>query len=173
MSPRKTKLATRLKDIPIEEQSRPEDFFLNGVDQADSKILEEIAQTPVLTAADATLPDWFSESFDGQLAVDVMQTERDIIIQAAVAGIRSEDLDVELSNDMVTIKGVRRAKYEVGDNEYLIRECYFGGFSRSIILPVDILHDKVRATLELGLLTIILPKSNRPRHSKISVQDVN
>lgn len=139
----------------------------------DARLLEEIAQKPVMTADGQATPDWFTESFDGQLTVDVYQTTKDIIIQAAVAGVRAEDLDLELSNDMVTIKGIRRMKYEVADDTYLIRECYFGGFSRSIILPVDILHDKVRATLELGLLTVILPKSNKSRHSKISVQEIN
>lgn len=137
----------------------------------DAKLLEEIAQKPSLDGQPTQ--DWFAESFDGQLTVDVYQTDKDIIIQAAVAGVRGEDLDLELSNDMVTIKGVRRMKYEVADDDYLIRECYFGGFSRSIILPVDILHDKVRATLELGLLTVILPKSNKSRHSKISIQEIN
>jgi HSP20 family protein len=166
MPPKKSKINQR-------ETSDPEDFFMNLVDDnADAKLLEEIAQKPSLDGR-AAAQDWFAESFDGQLTVDVYQTDKDIIIQAAVAGVRGEDLDLELSNDMVTIKGIRRMKYEVADDDYLIRECYFGGFSRSIILPVDILHDKVRATLELGLLTVILPKSNKSRHSKISVQEIN
>lgn len=166
MAPKKLKFAPS-------KVSNPEDFFLQLSEQdPDATLLEEIAQKPLMTEA-AEQEEWFGQSYDGQLSVDVFQTNKEIIVQAAVAGVRSEDLDLELANDMITIKGVRRMKIPVADDDYLIRECYFGGFSRSIILPVDIQHDKVRATLELGLLTVVLPKSNRPRHSKITVQEID
>lgn len=167
MSPRKK------KDAKVtEEVSNPEDFFSNlSAQDQEASLLAEIAQKPSLLQAENE--DWFAQTYDGQLSVDVFQTDKDIIVRAAVAGVRAEDLDIELASDMITIKGVRRMQQEVADQNFMIRECYFGGFSRSIILPVDIQHDKVRAALENGLLTVVLPKSDRPRHSKIAVQEIN
>lgn len=167
MSPRKKK-GSKI----VEEISNPEDFFsqLSAQDQ-EASLLAEIAQKPSLLQTENE--DWFAQTYDGQLSVDVYQTDKDILVRAAVAGVRAEDLDIELASDMITIKGVRRMQKEVKDQDFMIRECYFGGFSRSIILPVDIQHDKVRATLENGLLTVVLPKSDKPRHSKIAVQEIN
>lgn len=178
MSPKKIQFSSRLKDIKIEEKNfaQAEDFF-GGYGQAepDNHVLQDLAEQAVSAPAGTAVPseDWFAQTYEGQLSVDVFQTDKEIIIQAAVAGVHGEDIDLELANDMITIKGVRRTKRVVQDDDYLIKECYFGGFSRSIILPVDIQHDKVRATLEQGVLTIVLPKSTTSRHSKISVQEIN
>lgn len=167
MSPRKKKDAKT-----TEEVSNPEDFFSHvSTQDQEANLLAEIAQKPSLLQTENE--DWFAQTYDGQLSVDVYQTKKNILVRAAVAGVRAEDLDIELASDMITIKGVRRMQKETGDEEFMIRECYFGGFSRSIILPVDIQHDKVRATLENGLLTVVLPKSDRPRHSKIAVEEIN
>lgn len=114
-----------------------------------------------------------NESYEGQLAMDVYQDKKNIYIKAAIAGIRPEDIDIQLNNDMITIRGKRQLYHEnVDDEDYYIKECYWGGFSRSIILPVDIKTDQVQATIEDGLLTITLPKSKRPRHTKIKVKQV-
>jgi len=75
-----------------------------------------------------------------------------------VAGVRSEDLDVSISNDLVTIRGARRRENIVEDEDYFTQECYWGGFSRSIVLPVDVLSEKADATMKNGILTITIPK---------------
>ena len=102
--------------------------------------------------------DWLSEDFSGQLAVDVYQTEKDIIIKSTIAGVRPEELDISINNDMVTIRGRREKETEADDVEYFYKECYWGGFSRSIILPTEVKVDKVQSNLKNGILTIILPK---------------
>jgi HSP20 family protein len=113
------------------------------------------------------------ENFDGQLAVDVLQTDKDIIITSTVAGVSKKDLDINMHGDMITIKGIRRHHFsEVAADDYFIRECYWGGFSRSIILPLDIVQDGISATLEQGVLTIRLPKSQRSHNAKIEVKEL-
>lgn len=112
------------------------------------------------------------EIYEGQLAVDVYQDEKNVYIKAAIAGIKAGDLDISLDNDTVTIRGKRQACEAVNEENYFVKECYWGNFSRSVILPVDIKQDQVRATIQNGILTIILPKSKRPRHSKIKVKEI-
>ncbi|MCW1930059.1 MAG: Hsp20/alpha crystallin family protein [Candidatus Kerfeldbacteria bacterium] len=114
------------------------------------------------------------EEYDGQLAVDVFQTDASIIIQSAVAGVNIEDLDIAINGDMITIKGRRQAQYgHIPSEKYFIEECYWGSFSRSIILPFDVLHDDISATLDNGILTITLPKAKKSQHAKISVKQLD
>lgn len=115
--------------------------------------------------------EWLEEDFSGQLAVDVYQTDKEIIIESTIAGVRPEDLDISLTNDMVTIKGFRRHEQTVADEAYLFRECYWGGFSRRIILPVEVRSDRVSASMKDGILTVVLPKLERPRPKSIKVEE--
>lgn len=95
---------------------------------------------------------------EGQLTVDVLQTEHEVIIQSTVAGVSSEDLDISLAKNMVTIKGKRHNKEIAAPAAYDHQELYWGSFSRSIILPLDVDVEKARAVIKNGLLTIKLPK---------------
>lgn len=114
---------------------------------------------------------WLNENFEGQLAVDVFQTENEIVIQSTLAGVRVEDIDIAVNNDMVTIRGIRKRDRDVKPDAYFYQECYWGGFSRSIILPVDVKNDKVAATLKNGILTVTLPKADKPQVKAIEVQE--
>ncbi len=114
--------------------------------------------------------DWLEERYDGQLAVDVFQTPDSIVIQSTVAGVRSEDLDVAVSNDLVTIRGVRHNDQQVDDEQYFTQECYWGGFSRSIVLPVDVLSEKADASMKNGVLTITIPKVKTAKTQVLKVK---
>jgi len=105
--------------------------------------------------------DWIEEDYSGQLAVDVYQTKDDIVVKSTIAGVKPEDIDVSINNDMITIRGKREKDYEVTEEDYFYHECYWGGFSRSIILPCEVKVDKVRASIKNGVLTIILPKATK------------
>ncbi len=111
---------------------------------------------------------WLDEDYEGQLSVDVYQTAKDIVIKSTIAGIRPEDIDITINNDMVTIRGTRHQETEVDKDNYLFQECYWGGFSRSIILPQSITAAKVHSTLENGILTIRLPMA--PQTKKVNVK---
>jgi len=107
---------------------------------------------------------------EGQLTIDVYQTPEDIIIKSTIAGVKPEDLDVSINNDMVTIKGERKREEEISQDDYYYQECYWGAFSRSVVLPTDVLADKVEASLKNGILTIKLPKAAKDQTKKIQVR---
>lgn len=111
-----------------------------------------------------------SENGEGQLTIDVYQTDNDIVIKSTIAGVKPEDLDVTINNDMVTIRGERKNEEEVSEDNYYYQECYWGGFSRSVILPVDILSEKAEASMKNGILTIRLPKADTTKTKKIQVR---
>lgn len=110
------------------------------------------------------------ESGEGQLTIDVFQTDEDIVIKSTIAGVNPEDLDVSINNDMVTIKGERKFEEEVSEENFYYQECYWGSFSRSVVLPVDVIAEKIEAALKNGILTIKLPKADTNRTKKIKVR---
>ncbi|SRR3989338_8854752 len=120
-----------------------------------------------------TLPDWMSEPtshpistepwlspLEGQLSVDVLETEQNIIIRSAIAGVKAEDLDINVTQDTVTIHGKREEGCHASDAETAhVQECYWGNFSRSIVLPCHIRPDEAEAMIKNGILTITLKKA--------------
>jgi len=121
--------------------------------------------TPVL--AEEKKEQW--PQLEGELAVDVYQTDSDLVIQSAIAGVKPTDIDISIDDDVITLKGERkRLTDEEGD--YFYQECYWGPFSRQIISPVEIDPGRVDATLKEGILTIKIPKITRDKKSKIIVK---
>lgn len=113
--------------------------------------------------------EWINE-YEGQLTLDVYQTKDNVMIRSTIAGVTEEDLDITIANDMVTIKGERKKPEEVRPEDYFYQECYWGPFSRSIILPVDIDVENVAAELKDGILTVVLPKAAKAKTKKIKVK---
>ncbi len=106
---------------------------------------------------------------EGQLSVDVLETEQHVIVRSAIAGVRSEDLDITLYDDTLTIRGSRETQQIHDQHELIVQECHWGAFSRSIILPCHVDPDCVEAVLRRGILTITLKKVAADK--KISVHD--
>lgn len=111
---------------------------------------------------------WFEP--EGQLVVDLYETEKDIVIRSAIAGIKPDDLDITIENDMVIIKGSREKHFEEKDANYFYQECHWGSFSREIILPVEVNAGQAEATMKDGVLKIKIPKIEREGLKKISVK---
>lgn len=111
-----------------------------------------------------------TEEEDGELPVDMYQTRDAIIIRALVAGVNPEDLDISITRDMVTLKGVREEIQEVPDEDYFHRELFWGSFSRSIVLPEEIIIDEAEAREKHGLLEITLPKLDKGRSARLTVK---
>lgn len=107
---------------------------------------------------------------EGQLAIDVYQTDDSIVIKSIIGGIKPEDLDLTVTNDMITIKGSRSNSDELVGNDYYYQECFWGSFSRSVILPCDIRVDGVEASMKNGVLTIKMPKVERNFSTKVEVK---
>jgi HSP20 family protein len=112
---------------------------------------------------------WFSG--EAQLSVDVFEDKSNIIIKSTVAGVNSENLEISISNDLLTIRGFREQDKEVDDSNYYCQECYWGAFSRSIILPCEVDQKKVDASITNGVLIIKLPKKYKT--SSIKVKQIN
>jgi HSP20 family protein len=114
--------------------------------------------------------DWLEEEqVDGQLAVDVYQTKESVVIKAPIAGVDPRNLEVAIAEDVVTIRGERVDESTVERENYYVQECYWGAFSRSIIMPVSVNADKAEASLKNGVLSITIPKVVQDKVKKIKV----
>jgi len=107
---------------------------------------------------------------EGELAVDMYQSPTEIIIKTMVAGVKPEDLDISITRDMVTIRGKRMEVYENTENDFFHKELYWGSFSRTIVLPAEIEIEEAEASEKHGLLTLILPKIDKNRQSKLKIR---
>jgi HSP20 family protein len=158
------------EDILTPENSRPvslyeDDSQQESFMQVDTNPTQSFAHSPTNTQWEQE-----PEENDGQLTIDMYQTEAEIVIKSTIAGVKPEDIDVSINNDMITIRGARHMEEEVSEDRYYYQECYWGSFSRSVVLPVDVLADKVEASLKNGILTVRLPKADINKVKKIQVR---
>ncbi len=112
----------------------------------------------------------FGKDQEGQLAIDVYQTEEFLVLQSAIAGVRPEILDIVIEGDMVSIKGSREKPEEKAERNYFYQECFWGPFSRQIILSVEVDPARAEALLKEGILTIRLPRIERDKKRKLVVK---
>lgn len=118
--------------------------------------------------------NWLDSDYEeGQLSIDVFQDEDNLIVKSTLAGVKPENIDVAINNDMLTIRGKREEQVKVKEENYLYKECYWGSFSRSIILPFEVKAEKIEATMESGILTITLPKLKKLKQVSIKVKEKN
>lgn len=153
--------AAKMQDIPSQDFPVQKDYK-----EQSSPI--EVHSTPATNSRKTPLVTKDEE--EGQLTIDVYQTDTEIVIKSPVAGVKSEDLDVTITNDMVTIKGRRENEEPVAKEHYFFQELYWGPFSRSVILPTEIEIDQAKAILKDGILTIRLPKIEKETAKKLSIQ---
>jgi HSP20 family protein len=109
------------------------------------------------------------EPVAGQLAVDVYETKEKLVVKGRVAGVNKNDLDVSIADNTLTIRGTLNAGNEDGVENYFLQECYWGEFSRSIVLPVPVKEDEIEAMLKDGVLTISFAKLKQDTVKKIQV----
>ncbi|MFH1575670.1 MAG: Hsp20/alpha crystallin family protein [Candidatus Nealsonbacteria bacterium] len=115
-------------------------------------------------------PEDLASKEEGQLAIDVYETEDDIVVQSTIGGIKAEDLDIAIEDDMVTIRGTRENKVEKEGKKYFYQECYWGSFVRKVILPEEVDAGKAKATIKEGIMTLTIPKIHRKTKKKITVE---
>ncbi|MEI8360533.1 MAG: Hsp20/alpha crystallin family protein [bacterium] len=127
----------------------------------------------LLNNASTDQGEWLKDDFEeGQLSVDVYQDEDHLYVKSTIAGVKPENIDIAINYDMLTIRGTREEQSVVSEESYLYKECYWGSFSRSIILPFDVRTEKIDATLENGILTIMLPKAKKNKQISIKVKEI-
>ncbi|OHA00451.1 MAG: hypothetical protein A3C11_02220 [Candidatus Sungbacteria bacterium RIFCSPHIGHO2_02_FULL_49_12] len=107
---------------------------------------------------------------EGELTVDIYDDGDYVVIQAIVGGVKPEDIDVQVTDDVVTVRGKRLRTQEIDEGSFYYRELYWGSFSRSIILPQEIISDEAEASMKNGLLTVKLPKRDRNKAQKLRVK---
>jgi len=111
--------------------------------------------------------DWLKK--EGQLVVDVFYTKSDFCVQAPIAGVEREALDISIDNKMLIIKGERKEPGTIKEKNYSYQECYWGPFSRQILLPEDVDPQRIKASLEKGILLIKIPRIIKVNKKKVNV----
>ncbi|MEN9881306.1 MAG: hypothetical protein RLZZ308_489 [Candidatus Parcubacteria bacterium] len=129
-----------------------------------------IHHTP--TIEEEPLAEEEEELEEGELSVDVYQTQSEIIIEAMVAGVKPEDLHISITRDMVTVKGRRDGNTQVSHDDYFYKELYWGTFTRTILLPHEVEIEEAEAVEKHGLLIIRLPKVDKARQTKLKVKSI-
>lgn len=109
---------------------------------------------------------------EGQLSVDMYETDKEIIIEAMIAGVRPDDIQLNITRDQVTIRGKRESNTQVNENNYFIKELFWGAFARTVNLPHEIIIEEADAIEKHGLLIVRLPKLDKNRQSKIRVKSI-
>jgi HSP20 family protein len=148
-------------------------FFerLTGAINADEDELEDgAAVAGGRTMQNHEKPNFLEEEeTEGQLAVDVYDAGGDIIIKSMVAGVRPDDLDLTITRDMVVLRGKRMDSHTTVDENYFHKELYWGVFSRTVLLPVEVEPESAEAIERNGLLIIRLPKIDKSKQTKLRV----
>ncbi len=147
--------------------------FLNeGGDDAPVQGVEAV-ETGAVPSETEDGEEWEpADDFPGQLAVDVYETADKLVVKARTAGISKQDLDVSISDNILTISGVLSGGEDEQTTRWHIQECYWGEFSRTIALPVQVREDEnsVKAELKDGVLTITFDKEKVEAPKKIAIQ---
>lgn len=103
-------------------------------------------------------------------AIDMFQTDDEIVVKAALPGIKSDEVQINITGEVLTLKGEVQQNQEMEEKAWHIREQRFGSFERSIALPTDVVADKARADFENGILTISLPKVEDVKPKTIAIK---
>jgi len=118
--------------------------------------------------------DWrpsfrFMEKSEWTPSLDLSETENELIVRAEIPGMKKEEIDIHLEGRLLTIQGEKKQKYEEKTENLHRVECRYGAFSRTLDLPADVDSEKVQATYKRGVLTLILPKTEKRTAKKIEI----
>ena len=114
--------------------------------------------------------DAVSEDADGELPIDMYETDDSIVIQAFVAGVRPDDLEITITRDSVTIRGNRAQEGRILDEDYVHHELFWGSFARKVALPDEVIIDEADAQERHGLLQIVLPRLDKHRSARLNIK---
>ena len=111
---------------------------------------------------------WPAEE-EGELAIDLYETENELVLKSAIGGVKAENLDISITNDMITITGERQLEEKEEIKKIYYQECFWGRFSRAVILPKEVKSDLATAVIKNGILTIRLPKAGDNKKQGIKI----
>lgn len=152
-----------------------DDLLMDGLDDDLASALfsadEPVAKPTTNPAPQTTVAkDDEYDTVPGQLAVDVYETPEQLIIKARTAGVNRNDLDVSIADGVLTISGTLSSGDDTEATHWHVQECYWGEFSRTLVLPVAVKEDEVKAVLKDGVLTIAFNKVKQEQARKIQIQ---
>lgn len=107
---------------------------------------------------------------EGQLSIDMYDSPNEYVVKAPIAGVRAEDLEVSVTEDMITIRGKRAHEIEHTEGGFHIQECYWGSFARSQSFPAPVIAERAEASLKDGVLTVSVPKANRSKGKLLKIK---
>lgn len=149
-------------------QKQNDDLLME--DELAAAFLSDEDTSPVADEQPAADDSWDeSDDVPGQLAVDVYETDERLIVKARTAGVNKSDLDVSISDGILTISGTLSSGDDSDATQWHVQECYWGEFSRTLALPVAIKEDEVEAVLKDGVLTIGFTKIKQEQARKIEI----
>jgi HSP20 family molecular chaperone IbpA len=160
---------------PIEEPDEPVlspdevTTSLASVSVARKRVAPKAPARRVAPRAVAKKPATSKNGVEGRLTIDVYETDTEIVVKSTVAGVDPSELDINITPDSISIRGSRTQEEKVSSDSYFYQECFWGAFSRSVILPTEIDPDHAKASLKKGVLTIRLPKLSRSEERKLVI----
>ena len=113
---------------------------------------------------------WIAPTNAAGLALDVYETKEQVVVKAALPGVKPEETEVTITGDTLTIRGESKEEKEIKEENYLRKERHFGSFARSVTLPAGLKADTAEATFENGVLTLKIPKSEETKPKSIKVK---
>lgn len=113
--------------------------------------------------------EWMADETEGQLSIDVFQDEHNVYILAPIAGVKSGDIDISITDEVITVRGERKSGHDTPEERHFTQECYWGPFSRSYVLPIAVNSEYAKATLKDGLLKIEIPKDAKVKTKIIPI----
>ncbi|MFH0788742.1 MAG: Hsp20/alpha crystallin family protein [Pseudomonadota bacterium] len=166
--PRELKIEVRQEEPEEEiEIAKPASKDPDPVEIVEQKTVKKVEKSPAKETPNKE--QWEFDEPTGQLAIDVYQTESDLVIQSAIAGVRADNLEISMERDVITIRGTREKPFKE-EGDYFTQECYWGTFARQIIMPVEVDPDSAEASMKEGILTIRIPKILREKKRTIKVR---
>lgn len=137
-----------------------------------AKVIDENGASVRTRASDTSIADLnfdFQNEYEGQLTVDIYQDGNDIVVESTIAGADPKNIDIAVTDESVSIRGERRRDVRVDERDFFYRECFWGKFARSVILPQKVDPDRAKATLKNGVLTIRMPKLDGHEAKRLKV----
>jgi HSP20 family protein len=159
-------------------QNKKRGFFerLTGSIRAEEMEEEEEYDEPkrkVVKSGNKKDSNWIEEeNEEAELTVDVYQTADEIIVQTMIAGVKPDDIQLNITRNMITIRGKREDTRTIDEENYFTKELYWGGFSRTILLPQEVETEETEAIEKHGLLTIKLQKIDKEKRATIKIKSI-
>lgn len=150
----------------LESLYHPDNFFFHQKVRPTTEVNIKESFAPLTLMEETEIPE------EGQLAIDIFQDQTNLYVLSPIAGTQVDKIEISLDRDILTIRGARLEDLTNTNKEYIYRECYWGRFSRSVVLPLPVKADKVSAELKNGVLKVTLPKAQEDSKVQISVKNI-